>query len=115
MSNDKDDRVILLERYNVIRKDQSREEGGVALYYRDHLNVKERKDLNPEKIEAICLEIFKPKSKATFVTNLYRSPNFRSEVLYVTKQLVENLDAENKETILVGDFNCDLQRIISPP
>ena len=35
-------------------------------------------------------------------------PNTRSEIFDVIKQLVENLDAENKETILVGDFNCDL-------
>ena len=78
------------------------------MYYRVHLNVKERKGLIPEKIKAICIEIFKPKSKSIFVTNLYKPLNTRTEVLDAIKKLFENLDAENKETILVGDFNCDL-------
>ena len=66
------------------------------------------KDLTPEEIEAICIEIFQPKSKPIFVTTLYTPLNTRTEVFDVIKQLVENVDAENKETILVGEFNCDL-------
>ena len=69
--NSIDDRAIQLEGYNVIRKDRSREGGGVAIYYRDHLNVKERNDLIPAEIEAICIEIFKPKSKPILVTTEY--------------------------------------------
>ena len=39
---------------------------------------------------------------------MYRPRNTRTEILEVINQFVENLDAENQETILVSDFNSDL-------
>ena len=65
-----DNCVIKIEGYNLIRKDRSREGGGVAMYFRDHLNVKEHSDLVPENIEAVCIEVIQVKSKPVFVTSL---------------------------------------------
>ena len=36
----------------------------VAIYFRDHLNVKERNKLVPEHIEAVCTEVIKAQVKA---------------------------------------------------
>ena len=106
-----DNCVIKIEGYNLIRKDRSREGGGVAIYFRDHLNVKEHNDLVPENIEAVCIEVIQVKSKPFLVTSLYRPPNTKAEIFDLINTLIENIDGENKEFILVGDFNCDLLAI----
>ena len=106
-----DNCVIKIEGYNLIRKDRSREGGGVAIYFRDHLNVKEHNDLVPENIEAVCIEVIQVKSKPVLVTSLYRPPNTKAEIFDLINTLIENIDGENEEFILVGDFNCDLLAI----
>jgi exonuclease III len=103
-----DNNILHIEGYSIVRKDRSREGGGVAIYFRDHLNVKERCDLVPEHLEAVCIEVNKIKSKPTIVTSLYRPPNSRIETFDTIENLIENLDDENKQIILVGDFNCNL-------
>ena len=103
-----DNNSIQLEGYNLVRKDRSREGGAVATYFRDHLNVKERAELIPDCIEAVCIEVIKIKSKPILVTTLYRPPNTQIEFFEKFECLITNLDKENKEFILVGDFNCDL-------
>ena len=42
------------------------------------------------------------------MTSLYRPPYSRIEIFDTSENLIENLDVENKEIILVGDFNCNL-------
>ncbi|CAB3981025.1 RNA-directed DNA polymerase from transposon X-element [Paramuricea clavata] len=54
---------VNIEGYNLCRKDICRYGGGVAIYTRDVLNVREMCPFVPENIEAVCLEIIKPKSK----------------------------------------------------
>ena len=44
--------------------DHVREVVYVAIYFRDHLNVKERNKLVPEHIEAVCTEVIKAQVKA---------------------------------------------------
>ena len=61
-----------------------------------------------EHLVAVCIEVNKIKSKPTIVTSLYRPPNSRIETFDTIENLIENLDDENKEIILVGDFNCNL-------
>ena len=48
----------------MVAKHRNREGGGAALYYRSTLNVINRTDLDPAEVEAVCLEIIKPKSKS---------------------------------------------------
>ena len=74
-----DNNAIQLEGYNLARKDRSREGGGIAMYFRDHLNVKERTELFPDCIEAVSIEVIKIKPKPILVTTLYRPPNTQIE------------------------------------
>jgi hypothetical protein len=83
-----DNNILHIEGYSTVRKDRSREGGGVAIYFRDHLNVKERCDLVPEHLEAVCIEVSKIKSKPTIVTSLYRLPNSRIEIFDSIENLI---------------------------
>jgi hypothetical protein len=51
--------------------------------------------------------ISKPKSKPFIINCVYRPPDSTVELLHTYEKLIEKLDYENKETIFIGDFNCD--------
>jgi exonuclease III len=100
--------IVGIPGYDMIANSRNREGGGVAVYYRSILNVINREDLIPDNIEAICLEVIKPKSKPILITSVYRPPSSRIEYFEKIEILFQNLDSEHKELIIVGDFNCDL-------
>ena len=55
------DEEVELSGYKIIRRDRNRFGGGVALYVRNSINVNFRSDLSTDKLEAISIEIIKPK------------------------------------------------------
>ena len=59
----------------MIVKNRNRVGGGVAIYYRSVLNVMNRQDLIPANVEAVCLEVTRPKSKPILITSVYTPPN----------------------------------------
>jgi hypothetical protein len=67
--------MIDLDGYDIVRKDRSRNGGGVCIYLRSSINYKIRNDLIPSELEAVCVEISKPHSRPFLVTTIYRSPN----------------------------------------
>ena len=86
------DGLIHLDDYEVIRRDQSRNGGGVCIYLRNSINYKIRSDLIPPELEAVCLEIAKPQSKLFIVSTIYRPPNAPAEfLLTVLKNLLNKL------------------------
>ena len=54
------DSMIHIDGYDIIRKDRSRNGGGVCIYIRNTINYQIRHDLSPPILEAICMEISKP-------------------------------------------------------
>jgi hypothetical protein len=48
--------------YDIIRKDRSRNGGGVCIYLRSSINYIIRQDLISSELEAVCIEIIKPHS-----------------------------------------------------
>ena len=64
------DNVIDLDGYDIVRKDRSRNGGGVCIYLRSSINYKIRNDLIPYKLEAVCVEISKPHSRPFLVEDL---------------------------------------------
>ena len=59
-----------------------------------------------------CLQIdmteLKPKcSKPFILLAWYRPPNYETETLTEVNTLLETLEKEQKETILIGDVNCN--------
>ncbi len=93
--------------YDIVRKDRNRNGGGVAIYIRSVINYQERHDLEDEHLEAITVEISKPKSKPFLINAWYRPPDTRSEKFENFEDCLKKMDAENKEIILIGDYNCN--------
>jgi hypothetical protein len=63
--------------------DRNRMGGGVAIYFRDNINIKNRNELVPDCLEALCVEVRKPKSKPILIVSCYRPPNSNHEVLKI--------------------------------
>ncbi len=102
------DGLIHLDGYEVVRKDRSRNGGGVCIYLRSSINYKIRSYLIPPELEAVCLEITKPQSKPFIVTTIYRPPNATAEFFDHLEKLIKQIDDENKEMYILGDLNCNL-------
>ena len=95
------------------RKDRNRNGGGVAIYLRNSINYKIKEELTSCDLEIITVEIFKPKSKSFLVNCWYRPPDASVEIFNNYEELVKKMDSENKEVILIGDFNCDWSQIVN--
>ena len=65
----------------MIRKHRDRFGGGVVIYIREVHSFYERKDLNLESLEMICIEICKPQSRPTLINAWYRPPNSEPKIL----------------------------------
>ena len=102
------DHEVNITGYEILRKDRNRNGGGVAVYVRNTINYISRTELDTDDLETITVEISKPRSIKLFIVNcLYRPPNATVELFSAYERLIEKLDSENKEIILIGDFNCD--------
>ena len=100
--------MVHLNDYDLIRKDRSRNGGGVCIYLRSSINYKIRNDLVPSELEAVCIEIIKPHSKPFLVATVYRPPSASSEFFDHFEKLIKATDDENKEIYVLGDLNCDI-------
>ena len=94
--------------YDIVRRDRNRNGGGVAIYIRNNIPFTIRKDLMPDNLELLCVELKKPKSKPLLISTWYRPPNSSCELLNDFEKFLKQLDDENKEIIITGDFNCNL-------
>jgi hypothetical protein len=97
------DNFIHLDSYDIIRKDRSRNGGGVCIYLRSSIKYKIRSDLISSDLEAVCVEITKPHSRPFIVP-----PNASSDFFDHFEKLIKQIDDEDKEMYLMGDLNCDM-------
>ena len=87
--------------------------GGALLYLNSDLTYKTRNELTiykPKELESVFVEILNPQSANTIVGCIYRHPSmcikeFNTD--YLTP-LLEKLSLENKNIVLLGDYNIDL-------
>ena len=87
--------------------------GGAPLYINKDINFKIRNDLKIYKykeLESVFIEIINRKGKNTIVGCIYRHPcmevtEFNDVFL---QNILEKLSYENKEIIIMGDFNIDI-------
>ena len=78
------------------------------MFLRNNTPYVERSDLISAHVEALCLEIRKPKSKPILVSTSYRLPcRFKYSVSTMFRKIWKT-DDESKEIIIADDFNCDL-------
>ena len=107
-----DDKELKITGYKLHRFDRKNGPGGgAAVYIGDHLNFDKRPDLEVDGIECCWIEIFVKKSKSLLVGVLYRPPDSSSYLSenfeLLLDEMLSTAVAEEKETILMGDINCD--------
>ena len=102
------DSEVGLQGCDLARRDRNRNEGGVAKYIRNNIPYVERSALVPENVEALCIEIGKLNAKPIPISTWYRPPNFNSEILEFFETFLQNIDRENKEIAITGNFNIGL-------
>lgn len=86
--------------------------GGALMYISKNIVYDERKDLNiykKEQLESIFIEIYNNKSVNTIIGCIYKHPCMSiNEFNIEIKKLLNQLSSEQKNIILMGDFNIDL-------
>jgi hypothetical protein len=85
----------------MIRKDRNRFGGGVVVYIREIYSFYERKDLNSDDLEMICIEICKPRSRPFPISAWYRPPNSEMKLFDFFEIFLSKCDAESKPYFLV--------------
>ena len=104
-----------LPNYSIEHTPAESSAGGALIYIADYLTYKQRKDLTKQtykskELESIFIEIMYKKKKNVIVGCLYKHPfmsidEFNDEFLL---PLLEQASKENKQLILLGDFNINL-------
>ena len=83
-------------------------DGGIIVYVRDSINAKRRGDFETNDISCLWLEISPVKGKSFLVGNMYRPPVSKVEYNDRFEEFIDNVLNEEKEFILLGDFNKNL-------
>ncbi len=68
LDNTISDSEISIDKYDIVRRDQSRQGGGVAVYIRSSIGHTIRNDIKDEDLEFLCVQISKPKVKPFLVS-----------------------------------------------
>ena len=105
-----------IEKYNLFASCRKfGEGGGTAIYINKSFQAIRRQDLEHDMIECTFIELHLNKSdsekgmESVIIGNVYRPPNYSSNVfLKHCEHILDNLEAENKFSILTGDFNFNL-------
>ena len=97
---------LIISNYNIIRKDRDKYGGGVLMYIHNSLDFKLRDDLD-FNLESVSIEIKVGNFKPFLVTSLYRSPHKPVEYFGQIESLISATDCDGKESIIIGDTNCD--------
>ena len=106
-----DDKRLDLQGYDLIRSDHpsNTKQGGVCIYYKEHLSIKKGDDINSLN-ECLVCEISNKKTKS-FITCVYRSPSQTNEELtefYNSFETIcSNIALESPLcSLILGDFNA---------
>ena len=104
-----DSGLVNINQYTLVRLDRNTGHGGgVALYIKDHINYKLRGDIVPTNLEMLVIEISKPKVRPIIVATWYRPPQSSVSAFREFEDFLKAVDTEGKETLIVGDINCDI-------
>ena len=70
--------------------------------------AREKSQFVPVSMEAVCIEVIKPKVKPIIFTSIYRPPDSKIYYMDNLEDYLCKLDSEDKELIVSWDLNCDL-------
>ncbi|XP_067017110.1 uncharacterized protein [Acropora muricata] len=104
------DSVFEIPGYVMYRKDRPgvKQGGGILAYVNFKLKENRRIDLEEKEIETLWLDIFPFNSKRPLLVGaLYRPPSSNVDIDSRIEKNIENAYLQNRETIIVGDFNIN--------
>ena len=96
----------------VERNDRNRHGGSVAVYKHKSVHYRLREDLSNSGIESISIQVKVCKYKPYIVTSSYRPPGIPVDYFNELNKLFHFIDAEDKETIYLGDTNNDTKHLM---
>ena len=102
--------VFEIPGYVMYRKDRPgiKQGGGILAYVNFKLKETRRIDLEEKEIGTLCLDIFPFNSnRPLLVGALYRPPSSNVDIHLRIEKNIENAYLQNRETIIVGDFNIN--------
>jgi exonuclease III len=105
------DSELHIDNYRLFRKDRQSHGGGLLIYAKEELPCIHRQDLESSSVEAIWLEVKRPNSKPFLISNVYRPPSEKVSWLDEFSRILDNASVEEKECIIIGDFNFDLLNV----
>ena len=113
LNNNMSSSQLSIDGYDFIRKDRisGGTGGGVGCYIRKDINWQRRTDLESNEIEGMWIEMFIQKSCSLLICILYRPPDTSKHLSNDFEDqfdvAIETSILENKETIVMGDINCN--------
>ena len=108
LDNETSNEIISIDNFDLRRKDRNRHGGGVTIYIRDDIKYLQRYDLPNHTLELICIEIRPFYSGPFNIVAWHRPPSDPIDTLLnQLENILGFLDNEGKETILLGDTNCN--------
>ena len=112
-----EDSLVDVSGYSIMRQDRNLQGGGVALYVRDGIKVKELASSNtevegkPKTPEFIFYEIRVGKSLPVLVAVIYRPPGVPFLKKTPLQGVLRRLSSEYSHKIIMGDFNANLLKL----
>ena len=101
---------IHLDEYQSFRNDRNKDGGRVAFYVKDSLAYVRIK-LICDELELRCLAIAPQNAKSMFLLSWYRPPipDAGKPSFDCLREILRQLEMEDKEIILCGDTDCDFK------
>ena len=99
--------IISVEGFTLRRNDRNKHGGRVAMYIKEGIKYIVRGDLPINNLEPICIEVQQLRSEPFNIVSWYRPPNVSIDSFLQLQRVLAYIDREGKETILLGDTNCD--------
>ena len=115
LDNNIGNEIISVEGFTLRRNDRNKHGGGVAMYIKEGIKYIVRGDLPINNLEPICIEVQPLRSKPFSIASWYRPPNAPIDSFLQLERVLAYIDREGKETILLGDTNCDFIERPDPP
>ena len=109
LNNKITDQDLSISGFNIIRKDATKKlETGLVMYYSNSIEVKRLNNIENHNIESIWIEMKVKKNKPIIIGFVYRNPAENAGWLNRFHTMMEAVTFEDKEIIMLGDFNIDL-------
>ena len=102
-----EDSALLIQGYNIVRRDRNAFGGGVMFYVQEQIPMKIRNDLMPTEVEVLWLEIHLQHLKPMLIGCCYRPPSADNVYLDKICEMLEFISDSNYEIYFMGDMNIN--------